>query len=509
MSVLKFGAVADARRVGETYVGTDNAAAFNKCAAYCRKNGLTMLVPMGNYGVASTIWLTNPEVDGLRQRSITVVGSNRGAYRDQSTSANICVLKDFQPGVLRKVKKWENKTSTEPIVVPVLGISNGRQVHIQGIGIQGNNIEDYICGIALGNVSHTTSIENCSLENLYAGLVFPGIRKSTTDSVIEGNCDLLVVEQCTFNNAYNIVCAGTQPHSCHYRNNSFHCTNSVFTGNLITSFYEYTKGSHTFTCNLFGSTKEAIGKETVYFDLSLNHVTIDGCQFEAGHERQIPEVLVKMFPQGGKRYQFERFAFTNNVVNFAYVKNNPSKYYPLIDSLVGNRMIFQGNSFNVASAVRIKAYGALFIGNSFRLHGPTDLKVTREKQTLLGEAGNVKLGKYDFNHFIARNSGVLIQLPNNEVFKENVHYKIVADQNAFEITKQGKALLDKFRMTDLYVSYVANDAMDIRFKAWGGNELNPPHGWESTELTLIGNKIVGNLNEKTRFEKELTLTRRP
>ena len=40
VSVEQFGAVADAKRVGQAWIGTDNSAALNKCAAYCRKNGL-------------------------------------------------------------------------------------------------------------------------------------------------------------------------------------------------------------------------------------------------------------------------------------------------------------------------------------------------------------------------------------------------------------------------------------------------------------------------------------
>ena len=82
VSVTQFGAVSDAKKIGGVWVGTDNSQSINRCAAYCRANGLTMFFPKGNWGVASTIWLVNPDKDKLVQASITVVGSNRGAYGD-------------------------------------------------------------------------------------------------------------------------------------------------------------------------------------------------------------------------------------------------------------------------------------------------------------------------------------------------------------------------------------------------------------------------------------------
>jgi hypothetical protein len=105
VSVNDFGAIADAKKVNGKWVGTDNSVAFNKALKSCRKSGLTLFIPKGNYGVASTIWLTNPDIDGLAQSSVTVVGSNRGAYTKQGNCAKICVLENFNKGTLINVKK--------------------------------------------------------------------------------------------------------------------------------------------------------------------------------------------------------------------------------------------------------------------------------------------------------------------------------------------------------------------------------------------------------------------
>ncbi len=489
VDVTKFGAVADAKRVDGVWVGTDNSKAINKCAAYCRANGLTMFFPKGNYGVGSTIWLTNPDEDGLKQASITVIGSNRGAYRGQSTCANICVLKSFKPGRIVEVRK-KNGVTKEPYIVPVLAISNARQAHIEGIGIQGSSKKDLICGIAIGNISKLTSIRYCDINNTYAGIVFPGLRPSANESVKEGNNDLLVVEQSTFDNAYNIVCAGTQPFSCEYRNSQFICTRSVFTGKLVTNFYGHSRGSHKFSSNLFGTGEDAVGQDTVYFDLHLNEITIDSCHFETGRSRNIPEVLVRQFPQGGAGTRRVRLSFTNNIVNFRNVDKNPSKHRPIIDTLTGNRIIFQGNNFSVGTAVRIKAYGAIFIGNVIRLNGPHDLQVNNEAQSLAGSAGNIKGGLYDFNHFIRSDSEVIVSLPNGKKLKKDVHYKVQKDMNAFGITEAGKAEIDAAKATHLLLSYRANDAAKVGFEAWGRNKFNAPYGWRSKDLTLIANKVI-------------------
>jgi hypothetical protein len=95
LSAERFGIVADAKRDNGVWTGTDNSPALNAYAAYCRKNGLTMFLPKGNYGVSSTVWLTNPEMDGLKQSTLTLVGSNRGAYMGQLYSANILILFRF------------------------------------------------------------------------------------------------------------------------------------------------------------------------------------------------------------------------------------------------------------------------------------------------------------------------------------------------------------------------------------------------------------------------------
>lgn len=92
----------------------------------------------------------------------------------QSTSSNLCVLRKFKPGRIVDVKKKDGVVK-EPYIVPVLAVSNGRQVHIEGLGIQGSNKKDLICGVAIGNISILTSIKACSINNTYAGIVFPGI----------------------------------------------------------------------------------------------------------------------------------------------------------------------------------------------------------------------------------------------------------------------------------------------------------------------------------------------
>ncbi len=503
VSVKQYGAVPDAHKGAHgKWVGTDNAKAINACAAYCRKNGLTMFFPKGNYGVASTIWLTSPEQDKLRQASIAVLGSNTGAYLEQDTSVNICVLTNFKGGKLSKVPKWKGLAQDEPDIIPVMVISNGRQVSITGIGIQGNNKNDLICGLAIGNTSQLTSIRNCSFSNTYAGIVFPGLRPESDKSVIDGNNDLLVVEQSTFNNAYNIVCAGSQPFACNYRNSAFRCTSSVFTGTLITSYYGYTAGSHKFSCNLFGTGHENPQQDSVYFDLSYNNVTIDSCRFETAVEREIPEILVRAAPFGSQ-YRNDQFSFTNNIVNFGLVNKNPSKYRPIIDTLVGNRMIFQGNMFKIGTASRIKANGAIFIGNTFRLYGPHDLKIEQEDHKLEGSPGDVAPGRYDFNHFIRQDSQVAISLPDGQVLADVNDYKVVKEENCFEITKEGKTKIDKAKADHVRISYRANDADKIRFSSWGASGHMPPKGWQSENLTMLANKLLGKDDKGLVFEKEL------
>ncbi len=503
VSVTRFGAVADAKRIDGQWVGTDNAQAFNKCAAYCRATGLTMLVPKGNYGVASTVWLTNPGLDGNEQAAISVTGSNLGAFRRQSKSANICVLKDFKPGKIIEVKKKDGIVK-EPHTVPVLAISNGRQVHIQGLGIQGSNKNDLICGVAMGNGSQMTSIKNCSLENTYVGIMFPGLRPSLSESVKDGNNDLLVVELCTFNNIYNIVCAGTQPCACEYRNNSFKCSRSIFTGNLVTNYYGQSEGSHKFILNLFGTGCDFLEDEVVYFDLMNNNITIDNCHFETSClQRQIPEILIRCFPNGGASYQTSRVAFTNNTVNFANQYKNPSKYTPLIDMLAGNKTIVQGNRFNVGTAVRIKSYGGIFIGNAFKLAAAHNLEIKDDVQALATGDENVREGLYDFNHFIRSDSKVIISLPNGTILKEHVDYKVRKDLNAFEITAAGKDEINAAKANKVLITYTANDASRIVFQAWDKNKLSPPNGWSSKDLIFIGNKVVGRTDDGNFIEREL------
>ena len=489
VSVVNFGAVADAELVNGRWHGTDNSAAFNKCAAHCRKNGLTMLVPKGNYGVSSTVWLTNPAIDGIKQASLTMAGTNRGAFLGQKTSANICVLEDFKPGSVTQVKNVAG-TKMEPDLVPVLGISNGRQVHIEGIGIQGNNKSDLICGVAIGNVSQMVSIRNCSLHNTYAGVVFPGVRPSPAESVADGNNDLLVIELSTFDNVYNIVCAGTQPFACDYRSNRFAATRSIFTGTLISNYWGHSRSSHRFSSNLFGSTKEVHEEAMVYFDRALNEVTIDSNHFETGFERSIPEVLVRAFPNGGSMGRTERLSFTNNIANLMNVNKNPSKYRPLFDVMTGSPMIIQGNHFRIGSVARIKAPSAVVIANTFYLGGPHHLTVQQESHQLKGKPGGIVPGRYDFNHLVKIGSAVHIELTSGDALLKNKHYLIRENENAFEITDEGKKAIDRVKADRLLITYTANDANHIRFKAWGGNTFNPPHGWQSTGVSPSATRLL-------------------
>jgi hypothetical protein len=506
VSVDRFGAAADAREINGVWIGTDNSTALNKCAAYCRGSGLTMFFPKGNYGVTSTVWLTNPDFDGLRQASLNVIGSNLGAYRGQYASVNICVLKGFKAGRIVEVKKSDGIVK-EPNIVPVLAISNGRQVQIQGLGIQGTNKNDLICGIAIGNISQMTSIKNCSIEDTYAGIVFPGLRSSPNESVNEGNNDLLVVEQSTFNNVYNIVCAGTQPFACEYRNNIFVCSRSAFTGTLITNYYGQSAGSHKFSSNLFGTGCDFLEHEVAYFDLLLNNVAIDNCHFETGcPQRQIPEILIRCFPKGGISYQTSRLSFINNIVNFNNQYKYPSQDTPLFDTFIGNRMIVQGNNFNVATAARIKSNGGIFIGNAFRLVGaPQNLEIKDEEHPVTTEDEKVRVGLYDFNHFIRSDSNVIASLPDGTMLREQEDYKVRKDLNVFEITTAGKNEIEKAKTTKVLVTYTANDASHIAFQAWDKNTLSPPNGWRSKDLVFIGNKIVGRTDSGDVVERELRI----
>jgi hypothetical protein len=504
VDVTAYGAVADAKKVDGRWVGTDNAAALNRCAAYCRAQGLTMFFPKGDYGVASTVWLTDPKSDGLRQAALSIICSNRGAYLDQHTSANICVLTNFSPGRTLDVKK-EKGTAREPVPVPVLAVSNGRQVHVEGLGIQGNNFRDLICGFAVGNVSQLTTLKNCSVFNLYAGVMFPGLRDTENESVREANNDLLVIEQSTFRNTYNIICAGTQPFSCEYRSSVFGCTRSVLTGTLITNLWGQSGGSHKFSSCLFGTGEYSKDEATVYFDLQHNAVTIDSCQFETNVKKEIPDVLIRRFPNGGVGMAASRFAFTNNIVNFTFVEKNPDKFRPLIDEMSGARMLFQSNTFRTGSAVRIKSDGGIFIGNIFYLGGEADLDVAADKHPLAGAKGDIQSGRYDFNHFIRKDSEPVFSLPGGQVLKRGTDYKIQLDENAFTITEEGKAKIDKEAADCVLIHYKANDASGVKLKAWGGDRFNPPDGWRSRNLTLIANKVVYKTDTGASAEAELDM----
>lgn len=501
ISVKKFGAVADARKVNNKWIGTDNSIAFNQCAAYCRKNGNTMYIPKGDYGVASTVWLTNPEIDGHKQASITMVGPNLGAYRNQSDSANICVLQHFKAGKIINVKK-DYGFQNEPDIIPTLGISNGRQVHIRGIGIKGNNLNDLVCGIAIGNVSWLVSVRNSSIYGTYAGVVFPGIRSNLkNNNIIEGDNNLLVIEQCTFDNIYNIVCGGTQPYSCEYRSNRFVCSKSVFTGTLVTNEFGHSRGSHKFSSNLFGSDEKST--DIVYFDLHLNEVTIDSSHFEPGFIPDMPQTLIRCIPNGGVRNRGGKLSFTNNIVNFRNMKKSPAKFRPLFDTMIGNRMVVQGNTFRLGGATRIKAYGAVFVGNVFKLYGETDVKVNLDAHLLAGKIGNIMMGEYDFNHFIRADSIVEILLEDKKKLTPREDFNINKQANTFTITKKGKQKIDKSNSNYVYITYEANDASEIRFLARGHGQRNPPHGWESRDLTMISNKLVYRYDNGNFLEKEL------
>lgn len=505
VSVTKFGAVADAKKAGGVWVGTDNSKAINKCAAYCRANGFTMFFPKGDYGVASTIWLTDPNQDGLKQASVSVVGSNQGAFLDQSTSARICVLKSFKPGRMVTVRKNDGSFVREPDIVPVIAISNGRQVHIQGLCIQGTNRKDLIAGVAIGNRSIMTSIKNCSFDKLYAGLVFPGIRPSSNENINEGNNDLLLVEHCTFDNAYNIVCGGTQPFACEYRSNLFFCSRSVFTGKLIINFLRNSRGSHKFSSCIFQTALNSEGEDTVYFDLEINEITIDNCHFETTYSRDIPEIIIRQYPGGGL-YKVNRIALTNSTINFAYVDKNPIKYRPIIDTFMGSKMIIQGNTFYLGTATRIKANNAIFIGNSFQLYGPYNLDVVNDVHFLYSSDGDIVEGTYDFNHFVRKDSEIKMSLLDGQTLKSGVDYLVLKDKNAFKIRAAGKKKIDKAKQNRLLISYKANDASQISFEAWGGNTYNQSRGgFRSKDLIMIGNKIVGRKDTGQLYERELQI----
>jgi hypothetical protein len=504
VNVQKFGAKADARQVDDIWVGTDNAATFNACAAYCRKNGLTMYIPRGNYGVASTVWLTNPDLDGIRQAPMSVRGSNQGAYSRQEYSANICALKNFKAGSLVSVRKKGGRVVQEPDLVPILGISNGRQVHVEGIGILGGDYQALICGAAIGNISQMTSFRYCSFYGTYAGVVFPGIRPAAGESVIEGNNDLLVVEQCYLRNVYNIVCAGTEPYNCEYRNNTMQCLQSVFSGNLITSESGYSGGSHRFSTNLFATFEHSPERDTVYFDLSVNALIVDAGHFETGWIRKNAEVLLRANPEGKAGKRSERIIFTNNLVNLASSYENPDKYKPLFDTWAGSRMLLQGNHIKIRTPFRLKADGAVLIGNCFECLGPNNQGIQKEKHFLLGSSGKIQSGLYDINHFIRKQSDLEISLPDGTVLKKGQDFRLYPEKNAFEITEKGKEVIDRAKTNLVLLSYTANDAAGIHFQSWGGNQQTSPHGWKSRNITLIGNKVVYKTDDGIGAERELT-----
>jgi hypothetical protein len=504
VNVTQFGAVADAKFSDGKWTGTDNAAAFNKCAAYCRAGGNTMLVPKGDYGVASTVWLTNPAKDRIDQASLTIIGSNRSPFGGQPYGARICVLNSFSPGKIIDVKKKDGSVVKEPDLVPVLAVSNGRQVHIEGLTVQGADRKALMCGIAIGNVSQITSVRNCSINNTYAGIVVAGIRPSKTEGIIEGGNDLLLVEQCHLRNVYNIVCAGTQPNACEYRNSSFGCTRSVFTGTLITNTFGDSRGQHKFSSSLFATLADSPEEETVYFDLATNDLVIDSCEFESGQVRTLPEVLIRQCPNGGVSYQYNVLTFTNNVVYLNSQYRFPHKSIPLIDTMTGNRAIIQGNCFTFGTAIRLKCNGMIFIGNVFRLVGPYDLQVINDTQELAGTAGDVKRGFYDFNHFIKNDANVMLMLPDKNPLKQGEDYTVKVKENAFEITEAGKKKMDIAKTTKILASYRANDAGHIQFEAWGANTFNPPQGWQSQNLTMIANKVVGKTDSGQTYETELS-----
>jgi len=167
-------------------------------------------------------------------------------------------------------------------------------------------------------------------------------------------------------------------------------------------------------------------------------------------------------------------------------------------------MIFQGNMFMIGTASRIKANGAIFIGNTFRLYGPYDLKIDQEDHELEGLPGNVTPGKYDFNHFIRPDSQAVISLPDGQVLEDVNDYKVIKEENCFEITKEGRAKIDKAKTNHVKISYWANDADKIRFSSWGASSHMPPKGWQSENLTMLANKLLGKDGQGQVLEKELT-----
>jgi hypothetical protein len=187
-----------------------------------------------------------------------------------------------------------------------------------------------------------------------------------------------------------------------------------------------------------------------------------------------------------------------------FVKRNPSKLQPLFDVMTGSPMIIQGNHFRVATAVRIKAPGAVLIGNAFHLGGPYKLAVDDERYTMAGDPGNIVPGRYDFSHFIRPDSGAIIRAASGTTLTRGEHYHVLPVENAFEITAVGKKELDRSGTADLLVSYTANDAGHVGFQAWGENGFNPPGGWRSRELTLLANKIVFRAPDGEWREAELT-----
>jgi hypothetical protein len=501
VNVQQFGAIPDAKLVSGEWTGTDNADAFNSCAAHCVSNGYTMLVPRGNYGVSETIWLTDGDP---AQASINMMGSNRGAYLGQSTSANICVLSDFEAGDVETVQK-SSGTRSEPNLIPVLGIKNGRQVHIEGIGIQGEDRDDLVCAVAIGNVSQLVSIKNCSLHNTYAGVVFPGIRSSPTTSVTGGNNDLLLIEQCTFDNLYNIVCADTQPFACEYRLNRFVFHKSAFTGTLINNYYRQSRGSHKFSSNLFASSSQAgSSADIVYFNIAFNEITIDSNQFEAAGSRDMAEVLIRAYPDGGQTKRYEHFAFTNNIVNFLNVDDGPSKFRSLFDTFWGNRMIIQGNQFSIGTACRLKLNGAVLTGNVINLTGPHNLSVVDDPHELAGTEGDVETGRYDFNHLIRSDSGSTLAVPGHGNLTLGTDFTLHQSDNAFNLLAPGKTIMDNQSTLIINASYYANDAGKVMFKAYGKNQFNPPHGWDSYSMIFSGNKLIYKTD--AGVQQEMTLT---
>jgi hypothetical protein len=283
----------------------------------------------------------------------------------------------------------------------------------------------------------------------------------------------------------------------------------VFTGTLITNFWGQTRGGHKFSSNIFGTTCESKNEDTVYFDLSLNEMTIDSCHFETNcYDKIIPEVLLRECPNGGMPWLPLKLAFTNNYVNFIFVNKNPIKYRPMIDTMVGNRMIFSGNVFAVSTAVRVKAYGAVFIGNTFKLDGPYNLDVVNDVHQLKGPAGNITAGMYDLNHLIRKDSPIKILLSDGNELKEGDDYKVVKEENAFKITEHGKKIIDITKTGKLLISYRANDAAQVRFEAWGADTFSPPYGWWCKDLTMIANKVIDKTDDGQLTEHELKWTKR-